>query len=212
MKYPKTYHLNFSPGRKNKPYYLDRPCWSNGIVATVKMDGENTSLYRSRVHARSEDSGHHESRSYVKRFWSNISYKIPESYQCFVENLYAKHSIQYDNLPSYVIGFAVYDHKVGEFLSFRDTKYFFESVLSIPCAYLVYKGDYEENRFEDLCYTWFKDVEYLYGESEGIVVRPVGSFSLHDFPHAVAKYVRQDHVKTGDHWMYQQVERNNLIL
>lgn len=43
------------------PEFLKGP-----VVITEKMDGENTTLYRDGLHARSLDSRHHPSRNWVK--------------------------------------------------------------------------------------------------------------------------------------------------
>lgn len=43
------------------------------------MDGENTSLYRNKLHARSEDSKDHKSRHWIKSFHAQIKYNIPDN-------------------------------------------------------------------------------------------------------------------------------------
>jgi hypothetical protein len=72
------------------------------VILTEKMDGENTTLYSDYLHARSLDSRHHPSRDWVKRFQSEIGHNIPDNWRICGENLFAKHSVSYDNLDSYL--------------------------------------------------------------------------------------------------------------
>src|SRR5216117_3151291 len=109
MKFPRTYHLSFSECLSSDDKYLKdiSVFYENQIVVTEKMDGENFSLYRDKLHARSENSKHHESRSWIKQFHSTRKLYIPSNLQIIGENLYAKHSIHYTELPSYYLAFAV---------------------------------------------------------------------------------------------------------
>ena len=79
------------------------------IVVTTKMDGENTTMYRDGIHARSLDYKRHPSRDWVKNLHGKIAHEIPEGFRICGENLFAKHSIHYTNLPSYFMVFSVWD-------------------------------------------------------------------------------------------------------
>ena len=70
--------------------YVDGNCPLIGqyVIVTEKMDGENTNMYRDRIHARSIDSSHHESRSWVKSFHAQIKDSIPSGVKICGENLY----------------------------------------------------------------------------------------------------------------------------
>lgn len=71
-----------------------------------------TSLYIvNGFHARSVDSRHHISRDWLAQFHSSIAYNIPEGWRICGEYLYAKHSIFYENLPSYFLGFSIWNEK-----------------------------------------------------------------------------------------------------
>src|SRR3546814_8478297 len=70
------------------------------VIVTEKMDGENTTLYRDYIHARSVDGRSHPSRDWVKQFRSGIAADIPEDWRVCGENLFAKHSIHYTALRS----------------------------------------------------------------------------------------------------------------
>ena len=103
MKYPRTFHLPNSPGRSSDDkVHADLSVFQGkNLMATIKMDGENTTMTRDTVHARSLDSNDHESQHWVKSLWSQIRFNIPEGWRVCGENLFAKHSIAYKNLGSY---------------------------------------------------------------------------------------------------------------
>lgn len=104
-KYPRTPHLPWSPGRSaDDVSWLDTSALVGcGVVVTEKMDGENTTLYREGLHARSVDSRHHPSRAWIKAFHAQWRHLIPPGWRFCGENLFAEHSIRYDSLPSYFI-------------------------------------------------------------------------------------------------------------
>jgi RNA ligase len=94
-KYPRTPHLPWSPGASEDDVKLDGCLKFQGreVVVTEKMDGENTSLYRNGLHARSLDSRHHPSRDWIKAWHGGIAHHIPEGWRLCGENVYARHSI-----------------------------------------------------------------------------------------------------------------------
>jgi len=95
IKYPRTYHLPCSPGCTQDDKMLNDYSYFEGeeIVATVKMDGENTTAYwDGHIHARSLDTLPHESRSWIKNHLSAILYDLPLGWRICGENLFAKHS------------------------------------------------------------------------------------------------------------------------
>ena len=69
VKYPRTPHLPWSPGASQDDVFsLDaRHFEGQTVIITEKMDGENTTLYRDYLHARSVDGRHHPSRNWVKQ-------------------------------------------------------------------------------------------------------------------------------------------------
>ena len=66
--YPRTPHLPWSPGVSADDVRAADLAGLAGreVVVTEKLDGENTTLYRDGLHARSLDSAHHPSRAWVK--------------------------------------------------------------------------------------------------------------------------------------------------
>ena len=206
VKYPRTYHLPWSPGKtdddrtlKNTSVFEDKI-----VVVTRKMDGENFSGYNNYCHARSIDGRSHPSRDWAKNFWSQRSYELPEGWRVCCENMYAVHSIKYDNLESYLLGFSIWDES-NNCLSWEDTKLWF-SLLEIPIVPVLYYGIYDEAKIKNL-YNEKADWE----NHEGYVIRNAESFSYKDFKANVAKFVRPNHVQTIKHWMFgQKIEPNGL--
>ena len=108
-KYGRTFHLPISPGVMSDDKILrDVSVLSavDDVVFTAKMDGENTTIHAGGCHARSVDSGYHASRDWVKAFAAGISPMLAENERVVGEYLFAQHSVGYDALPSYFLGFA----------------------------------------------------------------------------------------------------------
>lgn len=122
-KYQRTFHLPWSPGSTNDDKMLTDTSSFKGksIVITEKMDGENTNMYPDRIHARSIDSSDHISRHWVKALWGKIRYEIPTGWRICGENLYARHSIYYDQLPSFFMVYSIWD-EFNRCLSWENTK------------------------------------------------------------------------------------------
>lgn len=205
-KYPRTYHLDWSPGlqnddRKQEDYSVLKtdPC---GIAVSIKMDGENTNLYSDRYHARSIDSKDHPSRHYVKGLWGSIKHLIPEGWRVCGENLFAKHSIYYDNLSSYFQVFSVWNSE-NICLDYGTTLEVCKE-LGLEHVPVIYEGPWDEA----LLISLHNHLE-LEGH-EGYVVRCYQSFKYEDFNKNVVKYVRKNHIQTDQHWMNQKVTPNKL--
>lgn len=204
MKYPRTYHLPWSPGATKDDKKIDSVdhLLNKNIVITEKIDGECTSLYRDKIHARSEDSGHHESRAWIKNFWGRIQHLIPENVQIVGENVYAKHSIFYDKLRSYFYGFMVIEDTMV--LSWPDTLKLFDDVGILPAPTICF-GPLHKNfiRQRLVVPTYTSEL----GDTiEGYVLRPLESFDISTFDRNVLKYVREGHVQTDKHWSKEWVK------
>lgn len=204
VKYPRTYHLPWSDdvgSSDRKLESLDHFIGKN-VVVTEKMDGENTSLYFDKIHARSLDSPSNVTRDWVKQFWSTINQEIPKGWRVCGENLYAKHSIHYNELESYFLGFSIWNEK-NYCLDWQTTQLWF-MLLGIKSVPVLYDGVFDVRRIQNLFSA--KDAEI----KEGYVVRLTESFHYRDFNKSVAKYVRKDHVRTSEHWLKKQLEVNKL--
>lgn len=203
-KYPSTPHLSCSPAVENetdKLIFDEENFIGKTVVATIKMDGENFTLYNDGIsHARSLDSGHHPSRSWIKNYHATFSDNIPHGYRICGENLYAKHSIHYTDLHSYFYGFSIWKEDIC--CNFVETMKFFNSYKIIH-APLFYIGEYNLK----LILETFNSIDII---KEGFVIRNANAFTYQNFSKNVAKYVRKNHVTTSEHWMYQPMIKNEL--
>lgn len=194
MKYPKTLHLPYSPGlTKDDKKIKDLSYLSDcEVVVTEKLDGENTCIEHDRVHARSKNSSAHPSRNRIKAIHAEIRHLIPAGIAVFGENVFAKHSIEYDNLDSSFYVFAILDKSGDAFYSWHMTKLLAKEY-GLKTVPVIYEGPYKK-KFEIPAMSAFGST------CEGFVVRDKGPISLYEFDKYVAKYVRADHVRTDEHW------------
>ena len=111
------------------------------------------------------------------------------------ENLYAVHSIRYDALPGYLLGFGMWNDR-NQCLGWDETVEWF-ALLDMPTVPVLYDGVWDEAA-----------VKKLYNEKtdrdvhEGYVVRLADAFEYKDFKTSVAKFVRANHVTSASHWFY----------
>lgn len=129
-KYPRTAHLPWSEGKTSDDKTLKDCSQFEGkrVIVTEKMDGENTSIYKDYIHARSIDGRDHWSRSWVKNLQAKIGYEIPDQWRLCGENLYAKHSIGYKDLSSYFALFSIWNEN-NECLSWDETKEYADTLI-----------------------------------------------------------------------------------
>jgi hypothetical protein len=201
-KYPRTPHLPWSRGASEDDVRLSGCPGFEGrrVVVTEKMDGENTSLYRDGLHARSLDSRHHPSRAHVKAWHATIAHEIPKGWRLCGENVYARHSIAYGDLQGYFFLFSVWNAE-NECLSWPETVEWAE-LLGCPVPVVFYQGLWDAEKIRKT----HIDTEVC----EGYVVRLEDGFSYGQFADSVAKWVRPAHVTTDQHWMSAPVIPNRL--
>jgi hypothetical protein len=205
VKYGRTFHLPNSPGIHDDDKALKDYSNFEGrrVIISKKMDGENTSGYSDgHVHARSIDSRGGEDRAWVKQFLSTVLYNLPEGWRICGENLWAEHSIHYHNLPSYFLGFSLWNGR-GVCLSWDETEEYFD-LLGVNPVQVVYDGTFNIKDLE----TAIKGLDT--NTDEGLVVRVADSFSYRDFKSSIAKWVRAGHVQTVSHWRHAQLKPNQL--
>ena len=204
-KYPRTPHLSFSPGIGDDDLKLDRNKLFNNchVVVTEKLDGENTSLYADGIHARSLDSRHHPSRAWAKALQASICHDIPEGWRICGENVYARHSIAYENLSSYFYLFSVWNQD-NYCLSWTETQEWAE-IWDLKIPRVMYEGLWNEAKVKAIADNLNKDT------CEGFVVRNIEQFHYDCFSQNIAKWVRPHHVQTDEHWMYKDIIPNQLL-
>ncbi|MET9553204.1 RNA ligase family protein [Streptomyces sp. NPDC006645] len=199
--YPRTVHVPWSPGVGSDDVRGGDLGGLRGreVVVTEKMDGENTTLYRDGLHARSLDSGHHPSRGWVKALQGRIGARIPAGTRVCGENMYARHSIAYEELESWFYGFSVWD---GEWCLGWDETVRVLRGLGIPVPRVLWRGVFDERALRRLTLDPSRQ--------EGYVVRTVEGFVREEFGRRLAKWVRPHHVQTDTHWMHAAVVENGL--
>jgi hypothetical protein len=204
VKYPRTYHLPWSAGKTDDDRVLDSTGHFSGrqIIITEKMDGENTTMYHDYIHTRSLESSNHPSRGWVKNLHPRIQSSIPIGWRLCGENLFAKHTLRYDDLPSYFMLFSLWDEN-NLCLSWDETVEY-AAVLDLVTVPVIYDGIWDEQYAKDLSAKMDLSLQ------EGFVVRVADAFSYGGFRRNVAKFVRREHVGTAHNWMMQRVERNGL--
>ena len=197
-KFPRTPHLPWSPGFTGDDERLaDCNHFGNKIlVVTEKMDGENTCIYSDGyVHARSIDSASNPWQTWIRAESKKFSYKLPEGWRIYGENMYGIHSIEYDSLDSFFYAFAIVDDNniilpLNYFILFCDDLGIKHVPILKEDCYLNYV---EKNNNSILLPTKGKEIE-------GYVVRNILSFSFNEYHLNAAKYVRKGHVQTDEHW------------
>lgn len=204
-KYPRTAHVPHSPGTQSDDRLLKNldHLLGQAVVITEKVDGENTSMYTDRIHARSLDSAHHESRTWVKQFHGTFAHEILPGWRICGENMYATHSIAYENLKSYFYGFSVWTAD-NTCLSWLATLAEFER-LGIEPVPVLFEGILTLEVLASI------EAELDLSKQEGYVIRLRDEFVYEDFAASVAKWVRPKHVATSKHWMREAVIPNKLM-
>ncbi len=199
--YPRTPHLPWSPGASADDVRATDLTSLTGleVVVTEKLDGENTTLYSDGLHARSLDSAHHPSRTWVKALHGRIAHSIPHDWRICGENLFARHSVPYDDLLGYFYAFSVWAD--DDCLDWDETVAFAHH-RGLPTPTVLWRGVFSERALRGL--------RLDLGRQEGYVVRTVAGFRRDEFGRHVAKWVRPAHVRTTRHWMHAPVTPNGL--
>lgn len=202
MKYPRTYHLPWSPGASadDKIAKDISPLIGSYVIITEKLDGENNCLVKNGTYARSHSD-------FTKNPWAikskeiqqRISHLLSDNEQVFGENMYAIHSLEYTKLTSPFYMFGFYDSNTWS--SWYDLEGI-ASILEIPLVPKLFEGVItSEKVLRELIDKLMKESSLLgCSEKEGIVVRIQDEFSNDDFSNSIFKYVRKNHVQTDEHW------------
>jgi hypothetical protein len=224
FKYPRTLHLPFSNGSSNDDVWLKNCNLFAGkeVVVTEKLDGECTTIYPDGfVHARSIDTAHHPSRSWVKQLAARVAPNIPANLRICGENVFAFHSILYTELTSYFFVFGIYE---GQRCLPWDEIVDMCQILELELAPVIYKGIWDESKIQSLwkgqgafpTFMTHKKEKFIFPddfvscEAEGYVVRTIDGFAMDDFHSCCGKYVRANHVQTDQNWMTRPVFPNSL--
>ena len=212
VKYPRTYHLPWSPGmNRDDRMMTDVGIFENKpIMICEKLDGENTSMYTDYLHARSIDTLSHPSRNWVKNLWAQIGYNIPQGWRVCGENMYAKHAIHYsiennNALSTYFYMFSIWDDN-NMCLSWDETIEWAE-LLGFTLVPVLYDGIWDMKVIDELN----KQMELSPNTIEGYVVRLKREYHYSEFKNVCGKYVRKNHVQNNHgHWSQQKIIKNEI--
>lgn len=204
VKYPRTHHLPWSASISDDDRVIASMDKFIGqeVVVTEKMDGENSTLYRNELHARSLDYSPHPSRNRLKQLWAEICSSIPDGWRLVVENTYAAHSIHYKHLKSFAYLLSIWNEQ-NFCLSWSETKEWAE-LLEMEIPAILYEGIYNESAIRNA----FSEKNPNGDLREGYVMRLTRQFSYGEFRTVVGKYVRKNHVQTHGHWMRSKIIPN----
>lgn len=208
-KWPRTWHLPFSPGLQNDDRRIPSlsPFEGRRIIVSEKYDGEGTTMERGRTFPRSPDGRYHPSRDRMKAFHASRAADIPNGWKISGEYMYARHSVAYEvargnALPDWFMGFGVWNEQ-GVLIGWDETLEVF-ALLNIPPVAVLYDGPYHEDILHGIARQIDPSIQ------EGFVVRvadpilyPSGPGDVGRFFPAVAKWVRKGHVQSDQHWMHR---------
>jgi hypothetical protein len=213
-KYPRTMNLPWSGSESSDDVWWQdtMPFDGEEVVVTEKLDGECTSIYPDgHIHARSIDTRHHDSRSWVKQLTARIAHDIPKGYRICGENVFAWHSIFYKELPTYFFVYGIYN---GDYCVSWDEVEEICELLELQTVPVIYRGLWDENKVRDIstdgAFPTFDGPDDGPSNAEGYVVRIANGFPYDQFRQKCAKYVRPHHVQTDQNWMTRAVVPNLL--
>lgn len=213
-KYPRTYHLPFSPGRGKDDKVMPSVDHLVGLPLTIteKMDGSNVCMTNKECFSRSHyGPPTHESFDAFKALHAGVKYNIPEGMLMFGEWCFAKHSISYARLPAYFLLFGVKDTTNNVWSSWAGVELWAQrlGVVTVPVVeqQIIFESSKELIQFVT---GEAKKQSVCGGDREGLVVRKRLTFDDGEFSSMVGKYVRANHVQTSIHWKFQELVRNEL--
>jgi ATP-dependent RNA circularization protein (DNA/RNA ligase family) len=212
MKYPRTYHVPFSPGATSDDKQLSEEDFlkhfaHKRLIFTEKLDGENSAITHFDCYARSHGAP---TRSpWSINLWGDdgIMWRVKDSLgedeTIYGENLYGEHSIHYDRLTDYFHIFAANNGYV--WYSWEDVE-LMGRILNLPTVPFLgtgYVTTVEE--LKDIIEAYMKEPSAYGDTKEGIVIRTADEFPVlvdgkSVFHEHVCKYVRANHVQTDEHW------------
>lgn len=213
VKYTRTYHVHWSNGVQSDDKILSSLDHFEGkeIVVTEKLDGENTSLYSAQdggaLHARSLDSQFNWTRSWITKMHSVLQHDIPAGMKLTGENMFAEHSVRYNDLESYFYLFSIWEKSDNGIISLSwDDVVEWAKLFDLALPQVFYRGVFDEKLLIQLAKNLDPD------KVEGYVIRSADSFLVSETNKNIAKYVRPNHVQdNSEHWLKNAKQNGNLI-
>lgn len=215
LKAPRIYHLPWSEVlTKDDKFIKSIDIFKDKeVIVTLKMDGENTSLYNDgSFHAKSLDSKAHASRDWLHSWWNQrlysdnylLIYNKYKDLRIVGENMKGYHSIEYNNLRSFFFLHSAWNGT--KCLSWEETANI-AFVLNIKIAPILYRGLYDEKAIREFDKLETYDDDLV----EGYVIRNSNSFEYTDSNNNVAKFVSSRfQIREGDHWSKEVIRFNKI--
>jgi len=191
VRYPRTFVLPWSHSAGDGDCIMpgvDRLSNCPRVIVTEKMDGESVSLYSDHRHSRSLSKKDHPSKVWLDQYWFRFRDRIPAEWRICGEYLYVRHSVGYSDLPSYLLGFSVWN-ELNICLDWDQTLIWFDRLGICPVP-VIYDGPFDPNAIE---IAWR---ERCRAGSEGFVVRSADAFAYRDFRYFVGKFIRTGYTQS----------------
>jgi RNA ligase len=212
-KYPRSYHLPWSPGGTSDDKRLRDVGALVGVelVVTEKCDGSNLTYTRESVFSRSHSGPpSHPSFDLAKATHGRLKHFISAGLSIFCEYCFAVHSIVYDALPDPSLVFGVRDDARGAWWAW-DMVEAQAGELGLPTVPVLFRGRVgSERELRQLTESLASAPSAFGGEREGVVVRAALEFDDAAFGKSLGKWVRAGHVQTDDHWLHQPIRPQRL--
>lgn len=232
-KYPRSLHANISLGSTSDDRfmpvgYVEKFSKFKQLILSEKLDGQNNCFNRYGLFARSHTSPsiHPWDKPLLQR-WELIKNDLKDL-ELFGENMFAQHSIRYDQLESF---FYLYGVRIKDtWLSWDEVKFYaelfdFPTVPQIEIKHELFDLFNPKINEDKILEEWFRlnlgmswvdsvltpgllcgiDPVSNKPASEGFVIRNAGEYKtnsdleLNEFDN-LFKVVRQGHVQTDIHW------------
>lgn len=183
------------------------------LVVEEKVDGANLGIsFDESGNIRAQNRGAYLEFPYLGQWKKLSSWLAPKTdalfeqltdrYMLFGEWCYAWHSVIYDRLPDWFLGFDIYDKKSRGFFSCqrRDEMFHRLGIVSVP---FLGRGHYSFNKLKG----FLAKSRLRKGPAEGVYLR----FDKGDWLAYRAKLVRPEFVRTiEEHWSRKMIHPNRL--
>ena len=219
--FPRTPHLFIPPGLdiRDDKVLTREDCTEmlrHELVVEEKVDGANLGIsidgqgrleYQNRNHRFSSGGkGQFETLGeWAYRRFESLQRLLSDRYVLFGEWCYARHSVRYDRLPDYFLGFDVYDRQEEFFLGTSERDLFFQEV-GVQGVRRIAEGRFTKDRL----------IQILMAERSAYADLPIeGMVIRHDAGGRLvsrAKLVRPDFIQgISTHWSKGRIEINHLV-
>ena len=175
------------------------------VVVTEKLDGSLTCLHRGNVYARSMDGP--STAPWLAMVRKHHAWKCDPTHDhaIYGEDIYGVHSIQYAPVREAetfrVFGVRTRGPAGDRFLGWNAVAKVAAGHV-MPLVPVVFRGSFPSvDAITEFFEAEIAKPSRIGGlDCEGFVMRDAHGFPIGDFPNAVAKYVRPNHVQTDRHW------------